>query len=130
MSKYFVKVKVKCGEDIKLQTDDESKIRELEEDIITQAYLHERKCTKCASIRIYEEEIENENSKYRVQSVANCGEILSIERINPHEVAKVAMERDVYQQVAEHRRTCVKCIRIEKLDEINGRIRIHNKLST
>lgn len=114
-----VKVKVKCGNTIKLHADDNSDVVELEKDVITQAFLHERKCSICASIRIHEEEIENENSKYRVQSIAKCGEILSIERINPHEVAKVAMERSVCQQVAEHRRICKKCVRMEKLDQIN-----------
>lgn len=120
MSKYYVTVKVKCKDEIKLYTDDKDKIRELEEESVTQAFLHERNCPNCASIRKWEEDERKRNAVWKVQSVAICGEVLFMESRNPSEIDKTRMERSICQQVAEHRRTCIKCIRIEKLDKING----------
>jgi len=120
MSKYWVKVNVTCRNDIKLYTDDKEKLNELEKDAVTQAFLHERTCKLCADIKWMREQREKEDALYRVQSVARCGEILFVEHTNPSEVRKTQMERNVCQQVAEHRRNCIKCIRIEKLDKIKN----------
>jgi len=111
-------VKVKCREEITLYTDDKSKLRELEKEVVTKAFLHERNCSRCASIRKYEEEDRERNSIWRVESTAKCGEVLFVEKTNPSEVEKTRWERGVCHQVAEHRRTCIKCIRMEKLDNI------------
>ena len=118
MSKYCVTVKTKCKDDIKLYTDDKSKIRELKNNAAIQAFLHERNCSKCASIRIYEKEFDKLNSVWKVESTVRCGEVLSIERRNPSEVEKASCERGICHQVAEHWKTCLKCIRIQKLDNI------------
>ncbi len=107
MKKYNVSTKLKCVKTIKLLTDDKSNLIELKSELITQAFLHNRTCKKCAEVSIYEEDIRKANSIWKVKSIAKCGKVISIEDVNPTEITKKYLDKDEEK------------LRIEKINNIN-----------
>jgi hypothetical protein len=111
-------VKVECKK-LEFFTNDKSKLRILEDHAVKQKILHEKTYTKCIAIKTREEKTKNNNRKIIIKTISRCGEILSIERVNPHDVAIPAIQRILVLKLIEHNKNCLKCTRINKLNVIN-----------